>query len=56
WVPHIAAYKQGNGVVNVEDAWQILRELAAGAPMIEIESRAPVRWAYSHLLPTPHEG
>lgn len=56
WVPHIAAYKQGNGVVNVSAAWEILKELDAGGQMIEIISRAAVRHPYSHLLPTPHEG
>ena len=56
WVPHIGAYKQGNGVVNVAGAWEILRELDAGGRMVEITSRAPVKHPYSHLLPTPHEG
>ena len=56
WVPHIAAYKQGNGVVNVSAAWEILKELDAGGQMMEIKGRAVVRHPYSHLLPTPHEG
>lgn len=56
WVPHIAAYKQGNGVVNVSAAWEILKALDAGGQMIEITSRAAVRHPYSHMLPTPHEG
>jgi hypothetical protein len=56
WVPHIAAYKQGNGVVNVSRAWEILKELDAGGQMMEISGRAEVRHPYSHLLPTPHQG
>jgi hypothetical protein len=56
YVPHIAAYKQGNGVVNVGAAWEILKELDAGGLMLDITSRAPVKHAYSHLLPTPHQG
>ncbi len=56
WVPHIAAYKQGNGVVNVSGAWEILEQLEAGALAVEIEARAPVVTPYSHMLPTPHTG
>ena len=56
WVPHIAAYKQGNGVVNVAGAWEILQRLEAGALALEIETRAPVATPYSHMLPTPHTG
>lgn len=60
WVPHIAAYKQGNGVVNVAGALALLRALddvpdaLVDGPGIEV--RAPVRHAYSHLLPEPHFG
>ena len=56
WVPHIAAYKQGNGVINVAGAWEILQALDAGGMRVDITSRAAVRHPYSHLLPTPHEG
>ncbi len=56
WVPHIAAYKQGNGVVNVSGAWRILEQLEAGALAVEIEARAPVVTPYGHMLPTPHTG
>ena len=56
WVPHIAAYKQGNGVVNVSGAWEILEQLEAGALAVDIETRAPVVTPYGHMLPTPHTG
>ncbi|MDA0330319.1 MAG: S8 family serine peptidase [Gemmatimonadetes bacterium] len=56
WVPHLRANTQGNGVISVAGAWDILQRLDAGAPMIEIEGRAPVRHPYSHMLATPHEG
>jgi hypothetical protein len=56
WVPHIAAYKQGNGVISVAGAWDILNRLSTGAMRVDITARAPVRHPYSHLLPTPHEG
>lgn len=56
YVPHIPAYKQGSGVLNVEGAWEILRALDALDEPIRIEARAPVRHSFSHTLPTPHEG
>ena len=56
YVPNIAAYKQGNGVISVAGAWEILREVDAGGLTVDIESRAAIRTPYSHLLPTPHEG
>ncbi len=56
YVQHLPAYKQGNGVVNVAGAWQILRALGAVGEHVTISGRAPVRHSYSHLLPTPNEG
>ncbi|MBT3497881.1 MAG: S8 family serine peptidase [Gemmatimonadales bacterium] len=56
WVPHLRANTQGNGVISVAGAWDILKRLDAGGQMIEIEGRAPVRHPYSHMLATPHEG
>jgi hypothetical protein len=56
WVPHIAAYKQGNGVFNVGAAWEILQELGAGGLTVDIESRASVKTPYSHMLPDPNVG
>ena len=56
WVPHIAAYKQGNGVISVAGAWDVLTALDAGGLSVEIESRAPVETPYAHLLATPHQG
>ena len=56
YVPHLPAYKQGNGVVNVAGAWEILKALDKAGDPVTLTSRAPVRHAYSRLLPTPHEG
>ena len=56
YVPNIAAYKQGNGVISVAGAWQILQELHAGGMTVDIESRSSIVTPYSHMLPTPHEG
>ena len=57
YVPHIEAYKQGNGVINVAAAWEILRTLDTMKVLdLAITSRAPVRHSYSQLLATPNEG
>ncbi len=56
YVPHLPAYKQGNGVVNVAGAWEILKALDTVGEQVTINGRAPVRHSYSHLLPIPNEG
>lgn len=56
YVPHLPAYKQGNGVVNIAGAWDVLRAMDASGEPVTIESEAPVQHAYSHLLATPHTG
>jgi hypothetical protein len=56
YVPHLPAYKQGNGVVDIDAAWRILQALDTASLDIRIESRAPVRHWVSHLLPRPNEG
>ena len=56
YVPNIPVYKQGNGVINVAGAWDLLRAMdKAGLPPT-ITSAAPVRHAYSALLVRPNEG
>lgn len=56
WVPHLPAYKQGNGVVNVEGAWRALVAMDSTRAPITITTAAPVRHSTSHLLATPHAG
>ncbi len=56
YIQHLPAYKQGNGVINVAGAWEILKELDKKREKITITSRAPIRHEYSHLLAKPHEG
>ncbi|HUF51818.1 MAG TPA: S8 family serine peptidase [Longimicrobiales bacterium] len=56
YVPHIPAYKQGSGVVNVAGAWEILQALDRAPDPVTIVARAPVRHNFSHTLPTPHQG
>ena len=56
FVPNIPVYKQGNGVINVAGAWDLLRAMdKAGLPPT-ITSAAPVKHAYSALLLTPNDG
>jgi hypothetical protein len=55
-VANIPVYKQGNGVINVAGAWDLLKAMdRAGDPPL-ITSAAPVRHAYSALLVKPDEG
>ena len=55
YIPHIPAYKQGNGIVDIGAAWTLLQALN-DRELIEIDVRAPVRHLFSHLLPAPNEG
>lgn len=56
YVPHLPAYKQGNGVIDVARAWEILKAMDAGHTPVTITSRAPVHHAYSNLLAEPNTG
>ncbi|MGH7712321.1 MAG: S8 family serine peptidase, partial [Gemmatimonadaceae bacterium] len=56
WVPHLPANKQGNGVVNVAGAWEILKALDTVRTPVSITSRASVRHAASKLLTVADEG
>ena len=54
-IPNLLAYEQGNGLVQVEAAYELLKKLQDWTPVV-IESRAPVRTGISHLLSEPHTG
>jgi hypothetical protein len=56
WIPNLPAYKQGNGMINVAGAWELLKALDTAKTHVTITSRAPVKHAYGALLPTPDEG
>jgi hypothetical protein len=56
FIPHIPAYKQGNGLVQVEAAWLLLKEMDKKFAPVEITSRAPVRTAVSQWLDPPNQG
>lgn len=55
YISNLAAHEQGNGLIQVGPAFELLKKLQAVQP-ITITSRAPVRTKLSHLLLTPHEG
>jgi len=56
YLPNIPAYKQGNGLVQVESAWELLKQMDKKFSPISIESCAPVHTAVSRYLQTPNEG
>ena len=55
YIPRLAAHEQGNGLIQVGAAYELLKKLQAAEP-VTITSRAPVRTRLSHLLLTPDEG
>jgi hypothetical protein len=54
-IPRLAAHEQGNGLIQVGAAFELLKKLQAVEP-VTITSRAPVKTRLSHLLLTPDEG
>jgi hypothetical protein len=55
YIPRLAAHEQGNGLIQVGAAFELLKKLQ-DVQLITITSRAPVRTKLSHLLLTPDEG
>jgi hypothetical protein len=54
-IPRLGAHEQGNGLIQVGPAFELLTKLAQLEP-ITITSSAPVRTTLSHLLLTPNQG
>ncbi|MET8676307.1 S8 family serine peptidase [Streptomyces sp. NPDC004647] len=52
-IPGFQAYEQGSGLMNIEDAWDAIRD---GATAHEYTVKAPVRTALSDKLRTPGSG
>lgn len=52
----VAIWRQGNGLVQVDDAWELLRRIPASWSPIRIESFASVRSKLSSRLATPNVG
>jgi hypothetical protein len=53
YLPGEGAYEQGNGIMNVGAAWDILRQ---NVKTVDITSSAPVKTVLSGLLATPNRG
>lgn len=56
FLANIPAHMQGNGLLDVAAAWQLLQALDGESLPPQIESRAPVHTTFGHLLPVPQEG
>jgi Subtilase family len=55
YLSNYPAYQQGNGLIDVEKAWELLQELAPHPP-VTITVDAPVRTVNSADLPHPDSG
>jgi len=55
FIPRLATYEQGNGLVQVGAAYELLKKLQSITP-VTIVSRAPIRTRLASLLPTPNVG
>jgi len=56
FIPSLPAYKQGNGLIQVDAAWKMLQAMDKNYEPVTIESHAPVKTAISEFLATPNEG
>lgn len=56
FIPSIPAYKQGNGLIQVDAAWSMLKLMDKQFYPVSIESRAPVKTVISGDLATPNQG
>jgi hypothetical protein len=56
YVPNIPVYKQGNGVINIAGAWDLLKAMDKAGEPPTITSAAHVKHTYSALLVKPNEG
>jgi hypothetical protein len=54
-IQNLAAHEQGNGLIQVGPAYELLRKLQSNPPLV-ITSRAPVKTKLSGLLRTPDVG
>ncbi|HKU14908.1 MAG TPA: S8 family serine peptidase [Steroidobacteraceae bacterium] len=55
YLPNLAAHEQGNGLIQVAAAYELLKRLQ-DVPPVTVVSRAPVRTRLAPLLSTPNEG
>jgi hypothetical protein len=55
YTPNLYAHEQGNGLVQVKGAYELLKKLQ-NSPLVTITSRAPVRTKLSEMLQVSNEG
>ena len=56
YLPNQPAYRQGNGLIQVGAAWDLLEKIPTAGPPAEIESRASVRTVNAAWLDPPNAG
>ncbi len=56
YLPEIETHKQGNGLIQVNAAWKLLKSMGENYKLQRIESMAPVKTAISSFLAPPDEG
>jgi hypothetical protein len=54
--PNLPAHQQGNGTVDIDAAFRLLKAYASVPPSVRIVSTGPVRAAWSRELPVPNRG
>lgn len=56
WIQKLGAFEQGNGLIQVGAAWDLLSSMSSTQARITVESRAPLNTVISALSETPNEG
>ncbi len=56
YIPKLKAHQQGNGLLQVNAAWEKLRQFKIQAEPIQIDIEADVKTVSSHLNATPNKG
>jgi hypothetical protein len=56
WIQKLGAFEQGNGLIQVDAAWDLLSAMPSTRAPITVESRAPLNTVISELSETPNEG
>ncbi|OFV81511.1 MAG: hypothetical protein A2Y78_03460 [Acidobacteria bacterium RBG_13_68_16] len=56
WIQTLGAFEQGNGLIQVGAAWDLLSSMPSTQTRITVEGRAPLNTVISALSETPNEG
>src|SRR5262249_13719068 len=52
---NLREYEQGNGLIQSDAAYELLKSMAGKAPIV-VTASAPVKTVMSHLTPIPNQG